>query len=75
MANPTIEINKKQIINALSQFSPRELKGIIGELLRQKSFEPPTLEEITKEAGKIVKRERLKPEIVQEAIKWARSKK
>ncbi len=75
MANPTIEINKKQIINALSQFSPRELKGIIGELLRQKSFVPPTLEEITKEAGKIVKRERLKPEVVQEAIKWARSRK
>jgi hypothetical protein len=75
MANPTIEINKKQIINALVQFSPRELKGIIGELFRQKSFVPPTLEEITKEAGKIVKRERLKPEIVQEAIKWARSKK
>lgn len=75
MANPTIELNKKQIITALSQFSPRELNGIIGELLRQKSFVPPTLEEITKAAGKIVKRERLKPEIVQEAIKWARSKK
>ena len=35
---------------------------------------PPALEEITKEAEKIVKRERLKPEIVQEAIKWARLK-
>ena len=75
MANPTIEINKKQIIDALVQFSPGELKGIIWELFRQKSFVPPALEEITKEAEKIVKRERLKPEIVQEAIKWARSKK
>lgn len=75
MANPTIEINKKQIINALAQFSQRELKGIIGELLRQKSFVPPTLEEITREAGKTIRKEGLKPEIVQEAIKWARSKK
>ena len=28
MANPTIEISKKQIVDALVQFSPGELKGI-----------------------------------------------
>jgi hypothetical protein len=29
MSNPTIEISKQQIINALVQFTPKELKQII----------------------------------------------
>lgn len=75
MGNPTIELSKKQVVNALVQFSPMELKKIIDELFRQKSFTPPTLDEITKEAGKIVKGRKLKQDIIQEAIKWARSTK
>ncbi len=74
MSSPTIELSRKQIIDALVQFTPRELKEIIRELFKQKAFVPPTLEEITREAGKTVRKERLKPEVVQEAIKWARSK-
>lgn len=75
MSNPTMEISKKQAINVLVQFSPKELKEIIDTLLKQKAFVPPSLEEITEEAGNIIKHEGLKPEIVDEAIKWARSKK
>jgi len=75
MGNPTVELSRKQIINALVQCSPKEIKGIMGELFRQKSFVPPTLEEITWEAGKTVRQGRIKPRTVQEAIKWARSKK
>lgn len=74
MSSPTIELSRKQIIDALVQFTPRELKEIIRELFKQKAFVPPTLDEITREAGKTIRKEKLKPEVVQEAIKWARSK-
>jgi len=73
MRNPTIELNKGQIVDALSQFSTKELKKIIDTLFQKKVFAPPTLKEITKEAKKIVKQEKLKIDIVEEARRWARS--
>ena len=75
MANPTIEISKQQVVNALLQFRPKELKNILNTLFKQKLFIPPSLREITKEASSIVKSKNLGPEIVEEAIKWARSQK
>lgn len=75
MKNPTIEIDRKQVINALSQLSTRELKKVIDMLFRQKVFAPPALKEITKKADKIVKQEKLKIETVEEAKRWARSQK
>ena len=74
MANPTVELSRKQIVHALVQCSPQELKGIFSDLFKQKSFAPPRLEDITREAGKTVRRKGLKVQIVQEAVKWARSK-
>jgi len=75
MANPTIEISKQQVVNALLQLKPKELKKILNTLVKQKLFIPPSLREITKEASSIVKSENLGPEVVEEAIKWARSQK
>jgi hypothetical protein len=75
MGNPSIQLSKKQVIEALVQFTPRELNGIIKTLFKQKSFAPPTVEEITQEAGKVIKRGGLKPGTAKEAVKWARSKK
>jgi len=75
MANPTIEISKQQVVNALLQFKPKELKNILNTLFKQKLFTPPSLGEITKEASSIVKSKNLGPEVVEEAIKWARSQK
>ncbi len=75
MANPTIEISKQQVVNALLQFRPKELKNISNTLFKQKLFIPPSLREITKEASSIVKSKNLGPEVVEEAIKWARSQK
>jgi hypothetical protein len=75
MANPTIEISKQQVVNALLQFRPKELKNILNTLFKQKLFIPPSLREITKEASSIVKSKNLGPEVVEEAIKWARSQK
>ncbi|MDP2755002.1 MAG: hypothetical protein Q8P40_11525 [Nitrospirota bacterium] len=75
MANPTIEISKQQVINALLQLTPKELKNTLNALFKQKLFIPPTLREITKEASSIVKREGIGPDVVEEAIKWARVQK
>jgi hypothetical protein len=75
MANPTIEISKQQVVNALLQFKPKELKHILNDLFKQKLFTPTPLREITKEASSIVKSKNLGPEVVEEAIKWARSQK
>lgn len=75
MANPTIELSKKQVVNALLQFTPKELKNIMEILFRQKLFIPPSLTEITREASSQLKMGNIKSEMVKEAIKWARSKK
>ena len=75
MANPTIEISKQQVVNALLQFKPKELKNILNALFQQKLFTPPSFREITKEASSIVKSKNLGPEVIEEAIKWARSQK
>jgi hypothetical protein len=37
MANPTIEISKQQVVNALLQFRPKELKNILNTLFKQKT--------------------------------------
>jgi hypothetical protein len=72
MANSTIELSKKQVVNALLQFSPKELKNIMDTLFKQKLFMPSSLREITKEASSRMKMGNIKSEIVEEAIKWAR---
>ena len=43
MANPTIEISKQQVVNALLQLKPKELKNILNTLFKQKLFTPPSL--------------------------------
>jgi len=75
MVNPTIEISKQQVVNALLQLKPKELKNILNTLFKQKLFAPPSLREITKETSSIVKSKNLGPEVVEEAIEWARSQK
>lgn len=74
MSNPTVELSRKQIVSALVQCSPRELKSIFSDLFKQKAFSPPKLEDITREAAKTVRNRGLKAQTVQEAVKWARSK-
>ena len=41
MANPTIEISTQQVVNALLQLKPKELKTILNTLFKQKLFTPP----------------------------------
>mgnify|MGYP001573086876 CR=1 FL=1 len=73
MANPVIELNEKQVISVLSQFSPGALKKVIDNLFKKKLYTPPSLKEITREASAVVKKEGIKDKTVEEAIKWARS--
>lgn len=75
MKHPTIELTEKQVVGALSQFSPKALKKVIDNLFKKKLYTPPSLKEISKEASAVVKKEGLKIETAEEAVKWARSQK
>ncbi len=75
MSNPTIELTERQVITALSQFPPKALKKVIDTLFKEKLYTPPSLREIAKEASSVVKKDGVKRETVEEAIKWARSQK
>ena len=75
MRSPSIELSEKQVVSALSQFSQKELKRVIDNLFKKQLYTPPTLKEITREASSIIKKEGIKSETVEEAIKWARSQK
>jgi hypothetical protein len=44
MNNPTIELNRNQLIADLSQFPPEALKKLIDELFKKKLYAPPSLE-------------------------------
>jgi hypothetical protein len=75
MNNPTIELNRPQLISALSQYSSEALKKVIDDLFRKKLYTPHTLDEITREASAVVRKAKLGPETAEEAVKWARSQK
>jgi hypothetical protein len=75
MNNPTIELTQRQVLNALSQFPPKTLKKIIDNLFRKKLYVPPTLAEITRKASSTVKKQKITPATIDEAIQWARSQK
>lgn len=75
MNNPTIQVNNNQLVETLAQFPPEGLKKLIDQLFRKKLYAPPSLAEITREAARAVKREKLGPEAAAEAVQWARSQK
>ena len=75
MNNSTIKMNNRQLVEVLSQFPPEGLKKLIDQLFRKKLYSPPVLTEITRAASRTVRREKLGPETVAEAVQWARSQK
>ena len=70
-----IEVDSSQLLNALGQLPPRELKKIIDTLFVKKFLQKPNFEEVSVRTRKIVKKTGLKPEVVGDAIKWARRQK
>lgn len=75
MNNPTIQVNPGQLVETLAQFPPQRLKKLIDQLFRKKLYAPPTLAEITRDASRTVRKEKLTPETAAEAVAWARSQK
>lgn len=72
MKRAIIEIDSMQLLNALEQLPPQELKSIIDELFLKGLLKKPDFEDISRKAREGVEKEGLKPEIVEESIKWAR---
>ncbi|HED01042.1 MAG TPA: hypothetical protein ENN18_11825 [Proteobacteria bacterium] len=72
MKKAVIEIDSSQLLNALEQLPPGDLKKIIDTLFLRRLLKKPDFEEVSTKTRGIVKKEGLAPEVVEEAIKWAR---
>lgn len=72
MNAPTIQLTEQQLLSALAQYQPGDLKRIISRLVRTNRYTPPTLEGITRAASASVKRNSTPESAVLEAVQWAR---
>jgi hypothetical protein len=70
-----IEIDSSQLLNALEQLPPKDLKKLIDELFLKKLFGKPDFNEVAAKARRIVKKEGLPPKVVEDAVAWARKQK
>jgi pantoate kinase len=75
MKKAVIEINSRQLLSALEQLPPDDLKKIIDTLFLKKLFKKPDFEEVSAKTRRVVKKEGLTPGVVEEAIEWARKQK
>jgi hypothetical protein len=75
MTKPILKIDKKQVVSLLMQFKENEIQNIIDDLLKQKLYNPPKFNDISEQVKKIVKKENLNTEIINEAVVWARQQK
>lgn len=73
MTTPSIQLTEKQLLGALAQYQPGEVKRIISRLVRMSLYTPPTLEEVTREASAAVRRNNTPESTVMEAVRWARA--
>jgi hypothetical protein len=72
MRKAVIEIDSSQLLNALGQLPPNDIKKLIDTLLLKKLFRKPDFDTVSAKARRIVKREGLSPDVAEDAIKWAR---
>ncbi len=75
MTTTTIQLNEKQLLGALSNYQPTEIKKLISRLVRMNLYTPPSLEAITRTASASVQRNKTPESEVMEAVKWARAQK
>ena len=75
MNAPTIQLTEQQIISALTQYQPGDLKRIISRLVRKHLYTPPDLEKLTQTASASVQRNNTPESVVLEAVQWARDQK
>lgn len=72
MKKAVIEVDDSQLLNALEQLPPDDLKKIIDALFLKKLFKKPEFDDVAAKAKQVVEKEGLKPDVVEEAIEWAR---
>jgi hypothetical protein len=75
MSKATIEIDQSQLLHALEQLPQVELKKIIDTLFMKRLIRKPNFEEVAIKTRKIVEKRRLTPDVVEEAVQWARKQK
>lgn len=75
MNTPTIQLTEQQVMGALAQYQPSDLKRIISRLVRGNLYTPPTLEEVTNAASACTQRDNTPESVVLEAVQWARGQK
>ncbi|MBI5075809.1 MAG: hypothetical protein HZB62_11685 [Nitrospirae bacterium] len=75
MKKAVIEIDSSQLLNALGQLSPGDVKKLIDELFLKKLFGKPDFETVAAKARRVVKKEGLSPKVAEEAVAWARKQK
>lgn len=75
MKKAVIEIDNDQLVKALAQLPHHEIKKVIDVLFLKGLYKKPDFEETSAKTKKIIKKHELKPEVVEEAIQWARRQK
>lgn len=75
MNKAVIEIDQSQLLHALEQLPQNELKKIIDTLFMRRLIKKPDFEEVAAKTRKIIKKRGLTPDVVEEAIQWARKQK
>jgi len=75
MNTTTMPVTKKQIENALIQFSKDEVKSIFHKVMRIKNPNWLKLEKIATDFSRIIREKKLDHSVIEEAKQWARSSK
>ena len=75
MKKAVIEIDSSQLLNALGQLPPNDVKKLIDELFLKKLFRKPEFEAVAAKARRVVRKEGISPQVVEEAVAWARKQK
>lgn len=75
MKKAVIEIDSSQLLNALGQLPPNDVKKLIDELFLKKLFRKPEFEAVATKARRVVRKEGIPPQVVEEAVAWARKQK
>ena len=75
MKKAVIEVESYQLLNALEQLPPTDLKRLIDTLFLKRLFKKPDFEGIAAKTRRIIRKEGLTPEVVEEAVEWARKQK
>ena len=75
MKKAVIGIDSSQLLNALGQLPPNDVKKLIDELFLKKLFRKPEFEAVATKARRVVRKEGIPPHVVEEAVAWARKQK